>query len=46
MGKWEQAFTRKIWEGGQYYTFDAPLGKPAIFWKKDGKWADFFREKL
>jgi len=32
-GKWQHFFTKEIFEGGKFHTFDAPIGKPVAFWK-------------
>lgn len=33
-GKWQHYFTNKIYNGNQWITIDAPIGQPAVFWKK------------
>ena len=30
--------------GGQSMTIDAPIGKPPVFFRKNSKWADLFKE--
>lgn len=32
-GKWQHFFTNEIFEGGQFYEFEAPYGQPTVFWK-------------
>lgn len=34
-GKWQHFFNKEIFEGGKFYTFDAPIGTPVAFWKVD-----------
>jgi len=33
-GNWQHFFTGEIFEGEQFLEFDAPYGKPAVFWRR------------
>ncbi len=41
-GEWVRFFDNKPYIGGTIATVDVPLGKPAAFYKKDGKYAKLF----
>lgn len=43
-GEWVKFFDGDTLAGGKEYTFDAPLGKPVAFYKKDGKFAHVFEK--
>ena len=32
-GKWQHFFTKEIFEGGKFHTFEAPIGQAVAFWK-------------
>jgi len=38
-GEWINIWTKKMFHGKQYKTVDAPIGKPAVFVKKGGRWS-------
>ena len=33
-GKWEHYFTKEVVEGGEWNRVEAPIGTPAVFWRK------------
>ena len=37
-GEWTHLFTQQTWPGGDFLTFDAPIGQPAVFVRKDSPW--------
>ncbi len=36
-GEWQHFFTKKVYQGKNWQTFDAPIGEPAIFIKKGSR---------
>ena len=43
-GKWVHFWTGKTYKGGRKHTVPAPLGETPVFYRKDGKFANLFRE--
>ena len=43
-GKWVHFWTGKTYKGGKKHTVPAPLGQPPVFYRKDGQYANLFRE--
>jgi sulfoquinovosidase len=45
-GEWEHLFSDKVVTGGKFKKVPAPLGKPAVYVKKGGKWSDKIKESV
>ena len=43
-GKWVHFWTGKTYKGGKKHTVPAPLGQTPVFYRKDGQYANLFRE--
>ncbi len=43
-GKWVHFWTGKTYKGGKKHTVAAPLGQIPVFYRKDGQYAELFRE--
>ncbi len=45
-GKWQHIWTKKIYEGSNWHTVDAPLGQPAAFIKVGGEQEELLKKCL
>ena len=43
-GKWVHLWTGKEYRGGRRHTVKAPLGKIPVFYRRNGDFADLFRQ--